>query len=209
MSGINLVDVGVISLLVISALIGLLRGFTRELLGIFAWIGALIAAIYGLVLLRPLLLPYIKNPFIADVVSGIIIFIIVLFILGSLSRSLSLRVKGSALGGLDRSLGLIFGIVRGGALFVIAYFIASLVSNVDKWPTEIKDAKTYPYVVESTAWFRSMIPEDAIKNLGLKIILDDEENSMKGKTPEEVVKALSQPKASVTPSPRRKREKER
>ena len=72
MGGINMVDFAVFGLLLVSAFVGIMRGFTREVLGIFAWLGALIVALYGISLLRPLLFPYIKNPFVADVVSGLV-----------------------------------------------------------------------------------------------------------------------------------------
>jgi membrane protein required for colicin V production len=193
--GINLVDFAVVGLLLISALIGIARGFTREVLGIGAWVGAFIAALYGLVLVRPLFAPYIKNPFVSDVIAGLLLFIIALFILGSLSRAISYRIKGSVLGGLDRSLGFLFGLVRGAVVLVIGFFIASLIWATDKWPTEIKDAKLYSYGVEGSNWLRNAIPEDAVKNLGLKVMPKVEE-TVKEKSTDHVVSALSQPKAS-------------
>lgn len=201
MSSINMVDFAVLGLLLVSAFIGIARGFTREVLGIGAWAGAFLTALYGLVIVRPLLAPYIKNPFVADVVAGLILFVIALFIFGSLSRMVSRSVKGSVLGGLDRSLGFIFGIARGGMVLVMIYFIATLVSNAEKWPQEIKDAKFYPYVLDGAAWIRSVIPADAIKNLGLKTLTQEEiEAAATQKSVEHVVSALSQPKAA-SPAP--------
>ena len=69
-------DLGLLAVVLISALLAMLRGFTREVLAIASWGAAAIAAIY----LHPLLVPYIK-PYIAkDVIAmaaaaGIVFFI--------------------------------------------------------------------------------------------------------------------------------------
>ncbi len=196
MASINMVDFAVVGLLLVSGFIGIARGFTREILGVAAWIGALFAALYGLVLVRPLLAPYIKTPFIADVVAGVLIFVVALFILGSFSRSISRHVKGSVLGGLDRSLGLIFGVIRGGVILIICYFVATLFyPKMEKWPADVKDSKSYPYVVDGTDWLKSLMPEDIINKLGLKD-KPEEVATPKDKALDQVVSALSQPKAA-------------
>lgn len=200
-NSINMVDFAVFGLLMLSGFIGILRGFTREVLGVAAWIGALFAALYGIVWTRPLLAPYIKSAFIADVVAGIVIFVIALFFLGTLSRNVSRTVKGSVLGGLDRSLGLVFGVVRGGVIVIIAYFGATLVyPKMEKWPAEVKDAKSYPYVVEGTDWMKTLFPSDITKRLGL-VEKQEEEGLAKDKSVDAVVSELSQPKPAAPVKP--------
>lgn len=206
METINLVDFAVIGLLLVSALIGIARGFTREVLGIFAWVGALFVALYGLILMRPLVSQMIGTPFVADVVSGLLLFIIALFILGTFSRNLSTRVKGSALGGLDRSLGFVFGLARGSAIVVIGYMIATFVySKPEKWPAEIKAAKTYPYVVDGAEWMKSLIPSDINKKLGLDE-KKEEEGIVTDANVSNMINALSQPKPAAVPAKEAKEE---
>ena len=58
-------DLGLIVVILISAFLAMLRGFTREVLAIASWGAAALAAIY----LHPLVLPYVK-PYIAkDVIA--------------------------------------------------------------------------------------------------------------------------------------------
>lgn len=198
MTNVNMVDFVILGLLLVSAFIGIARGFTREVLGIGSWVGALFAAIYGLVYARPFISAYIHNTFVADVVSGLVIFVIALFILGSISRHISKGVKGSVLGGLDRSLGFIFGVARGGVVVVIAYFIATLTSDPEKWPEEIKNAKSYPHVLRGAHWLRSLVPAEALKNLEQATPKKEElETEAKKQTVDTVVSALSQPKANA------------
>ena len=63
-----------------------------------------------------------------------------LIILMIIARSLSALVRDSVIGGLDRTLGLVFGLVRGAALVVIAYIIAGMVVQVDRWPDVVLEA---------------------------------------------------------------------
>ena len=58
-------DLGLLGVVLISALLAMLRGFTREVLAIASWGAAAIAAIY----LHPLLLPYVKPYISKDVVA--------------------------------------------------------------------------------------------------------------------------------------------
>src|SRR3990167_294789 len=101
----NMVDFAIIFLLGISILIGILRGATREVLGIAGWVGALATVFYGLPLFRPLGRYYIHNPMIADAAIAGVLFILSLAVFILISRLISTKVKGSLLGGLDRSLG--------------------------------------------------------------------------------------------------------
>ncbi|MGB7699881.1 MAG: CvpA family protein, partial [Methylovirgula sp.] len=49
-------DLGVIAIVLISAVLAMVRGFTREVLAIASWAAAAIAAIY----FHPYVLPYVK-----------------------------------------------------------------------------------------------------------------------------------------------------
>lgn len=198
MQAFNYVDLIVFGIFVLSSLIGIARGFTREFFGVIAWIGALGATLFGIVASRPLVQGFITNPFIADIVSGLFIFIITLFLLGSLSRYLSLKVKASLLGGLDRSLGLVFGLARAAALLVIAYFVTSVVWNPEKWPEELKQSRAIPHLRDWALWLKDAIPKDLLKNLGLKSEEKEEEAEFE-QSIDRVVFALSQPQ-SITSS---------
>lgn len=109
----NGIDIGVIVIVLSSGLFGILRGLTKEALGLVSWSGASCAAFVGLPLMRNIARAQIANPMIADGVTIILIFILFLVLFSLISHFLSGMVKNSALGGIDRSLGFSFGIVRG------------------------------------------------------------------------------------------------
>ncbi len=192
----NWVDIGVVLILVISAVIGFIRGATREVLGIGGWIGALLITLYGLVYARHFTQPYIKNPFVCDVVTGIVLFLIALLVLSLISRHLSVRIKGSLLGSLDRSLGLTFGFVRGGVLLCFTLLIASFIWKPVNWPDTVKSARSTGYLAQGANWIRTAVPNDSVKNIGLDTNSEPIQLAQYDMSSDAMVQELSQPKPS-------------
>jgi membrane protein required for colicin V production len=113
----NSIDLAILVLLFGSALIGLLRGFTREVLAMFTWLGSATAAYLTVPIFNKITSQYISNPMMADAVTGIILFLVFLIVFSIVSGFIANSVRNSTLGGVDRSLGFSFGLVRG--IFVI------------------------------------------------------------------------------------------
>lgn len=108
----NSVDIGILIVFGISCLAGFMRGFTREILGLFTWFGSALATYIAVPLMGGLARGHIANPMIADAVTAIVLFIIFLIIFSLISGAVSNSVKRSNLGSIDRALGVSFGIAR-------------------------------------------------------------------------------------------------
>ena len=131
-------DLGLIAVILVSALLAMLRGFTREVLAIASWIAAAAAALY----LYPYLLPYVKphlskEPW-ASIVSATAIFITSLIVVSIVTVNLSDAILDSKVGALDRSLGFLFGAARGFILCVVAFVFFSILSPADKQPAWVR-----------------------------------------------------------------------
>ena len=120
----NWIDVALGGILIISALIGLMRGFVKEILSLIAW-G--VAAYAAWMLAEPVAKDYVSRVFndekIAYIAALGAIFIGTLFLIGVVNLLISQVLKMTGLGFLDRLLGLILGTVRGvliGALITFA-----------------------------------------------------------------------------------------
>src|ERR1700731_906692 len=105
-------DLGLIVVVLISAFLAMLRGFTREVLAIASWGAAALAAIY----LHPLALPYVK-PYIAKDVIALAVAAAAVFFVTLIAGFLIINkllgdVFDSRVGGIGRSLGFLFGAVR-------------------------------------------------------------------------------------------------
>ena len=65
---ISWLDIILIVIMLISGFLAMVRGFTREVLSIFSWAMAAVAALYFTPRYSDLLTPYIENPSIAQIV---------------------------------------------------------------------------------------------------------------------------------------------
>lgn len=153
------VDFAVLGVLAVSGILAFLRGFVREILGIGAWIGAGAAAVWGAQYAQLPLERWISNPGWADAAALAGVFLVTLIILLMVAHLFGRMVRGSPLGGLDRTLGLLFGLARGAALVILAYILVGMVVPVDHWPTPVRQALTIQAAHRGAAWVAEYLPE--------------------------------------------------
>ncbi len=155
------VDLVVLAVIAVSALLAFSRGLVREVLGLAAWAGAIVIAVWALPRVRPQFQQWFgeTSPW-ADPAAFGAVFIVSLIILMIVSRSLSAIVRASPIGGLDRTLGALFGLARGAALIILAYIIAGMVVQVDRWPDAVLQARSLPLVYQGAKWAVEKIPSD-------------------------------------------------
>jgi membrane protein required for colicin V production len=163
---INLTDAAVVLVIVISGLLAFFRGLVHEVLAVISWIGAALATIYGFPYARPYATELITVPLIADMVAGVGIFLITLVLLSVLTNFVSHRIRQSALGPLDRSLGLVFGFLRGTALIAVAWLAFTLLLPREDHPKWITEAKVRPLVERGAVLLVSILPERLRREIG-------------------------------------------
>ena len=154
----NAVDVAVILVVLLSALVAFARGFVSEVLAVAAWIGAALATLYGFAHARPYVQEHIASPMLADAATAGGVFVLSLLILMIVSVQLSRLVRGSSLSAIDRSLGFLFGAVRGCVIVVLVYMIANAVFSEDAHPDWVREARSLPLVKKGEALILEMVP---------------------------------------------------
>ena len=154
------VDLAVLGVLAMSGLLAFMRGLVREVLGIGAWIGAGMAGIAGLPLARPIVGNWLQSPPWVDPLSFAAIFLVTLIVLSLIARLIGRIVRGSALGGLDRTLGLVFGLARGAALVILAYIIGGMVLPINRWPEPVLQARSLDPASIGAEWVVDQLPPD-------------------------------------------------
>ena len=156
----NAVDLAVLGVLAVSALVGLLRGMVREVLGVGAWaVAALVASPYGVFpAVAPFARAHITEPTVADAVAFGVVFIVVLGVLLLLVGWAASRVRTSALGGLDRTLGVLFGAARGIVLLAAAYIVMGLAVTTEQWPAPLLEARSLPLIHAGAERLASALP---------------------------------------------------
>jgi len=156
----NVVDLLVLAIVGISALLGLSRGLVREILGLGSWLTAGYAAYRLGPAVMPMTRQAIGNPDIADPAAYAITFVAILILLSLLANLVGRLVQLSALGGLDRTLGLVFGILRGALVLVAAYIPLALMLPPEKWPPAVLQARSLPWIYAGAVWVADKLPPD-------------------------------------------------
>ncbi len=162
---INPADLAVIVVLLLSALLAFTRGMVAEVLSVAAWVGAALITLNALPHVLPIAQNYIHVEMAAYAASAVALFVVSLVFLTILGRVISRGVQNSGLSALDRSLGFVFGLLKGAILASVAYlFFAWLVPNPAEHPAWLQSAKTRPMLVSGAAMIYEVMPESLRKD---------------------------------------------
>ncbi|HWD58997.1 MAG TPA: CvpA family protein [Stellaceae bacterium] len=154
----NPVDIGVIAVVGLSAVFAFARGFVREALSIVAWIGAGFITLYGFTTVYAIVDPMVHNPLLSQLIAGFGLFVASLIVLTILTGIVARTVRASGLSPIDRTLGFVFGILRGAFILSLAYLLVEMVQPNDR-PPWLRDAKSAPYLQQGADILRGFLPE--------------------------------------------------
>jgi membrane protein required for colicin V production len=164
----NPLDIGVIAVIVLSAIFAFARGFVREALSIIAWVGAAAITVYGFVPVLGIVDPFVKNPLLSQLIAGFGLFVVSLIVLTIITSFLARMVRASALSPIDRTLGFVFGLARGAFLVCLAYLLLDISVQPGERPAWIREAKSAPYLHQGADVLRQFLPESLkIKNAAI------------------------------------------
>ncbi|SLN47899.1 CvpA family protein [Oceanibacterium hippocampi] len=158
---INPADLAIFVVLALSALLAFMRGFTKEVLAVAAWVGAAFATLYLFLPLQPYLRAYIPSQLLADALTAVGIFIVTLVVISLLANMISSRVRDSGIGALDRSLGFLFGLLRGAVLVSIAWLVFVQIFPPRDRPDWIREARLMPVVGSFSETLVALLPPEA------------------------------------------------
>ncbi len=154
----TILDLVIIAVLLLSALLAAWRGFTREVLSIGAWVGAAVVMFLAGPTAVPFAKAYVEHETVAMIAAYAAIFVLALIPLSYISFRIAEGVQGSAIGPVDRLLGLVFGAGRGLVVLGIGYLVfVSLVSEA-RMPDWFKEARLRPLMESSGKVIASLLP---------------------------------------------------
>ncbi len=196
---VNVVDIVVGLVLLISGFLAYMRGFVHEVLSVGGWIGAILATIYGYPYVRPFARELIQVELIADIGAGASIFIVTLVVLSLFTRAVANRVQDSALNVLDRSLGFLFGLIRGALIVCLIYLGLTWVWTPAEHPEWMQTARSMPLIQRGAEVLRRLVPEDAM-NRAANAARATEQKTREAVEAERLVRELVRPRAENTES---------
>jgi membrane protein required for colicin V production len=139
-------DMAFLAVAVISGLLAMYRGFSREVLSIASWVAAAGAAAYFVVYQKPMAesiaaqlgVPSVQ---IAQIGAGALIFLITLICVHLITSRVSDFVLDSRVGMIDRIFGFLFGLGRAFVLVLIPYMgLSAAVEKKDQHPDWVRNA---------------------------------------------------------------------
>jgi membrane protein required for colicin V production len=158
-------DIVILIVLLLSAFLAYFRGFVREVLSLGTWAGAGLAAYFGFRHVSPYAREYITSGAVADIATGVGLFLGALVLLTFVNHAISKRVKDSALSTVDRALGLLFGAARGALIICVAYIAATWFWVEKDLPEFVTEARALPVVRDGAGLIIDWLPEDIQKNI--------------------------------------------
>lgn len=158
-----IVDIIVLLVTGLSLLMGLWRGLVKEALSLAFWIAAVLLAVFFSEDLAVYLDSWIANPALQRIVAFIVIFVVAVFAGGLLSNMISKMTSAVGLGAIDRTLGGLFGFIRGLVIVALAVMLTQQLEPFKPWYAE---SRAVPYLLEFTDYFRTMLEEQDLLPAG-------------------------------------------
>ncbi|WP_163271723.1 CvpA family protein [Chelativorans alearense] len=156
---ITLLDGILVGFTLVSAMLAMVRGFSREILSIASWAIAAIAAYFFYPLVLPYVTPYIGNAMVALVAAAAGVFFVALIIVTVITMKLADFIIDSRVGALDRTLGFLYGAVRGILVMAVALLFLNWLLGANP-PSWVAEAKSRPLLEGVGVWLQDLLPDD-------------------------------------------------
>lgn len=159
----NWLDFVFLGLVLVSGLISLYRGFVREVFSLATWIIAIWVGIRFASSTAVYLPPVVSDETLRLGIAFGLLFILVL-IAGGIAGIVAARlVRGTGLTGTDRSLGIVFGLLRGVLIVALLVFLAALTLFPEEpwW----QESRLVPEFERIVGWMLELLPEELEERL--------------------------------------------
>tara|TARA_B100001996_G_scaffold229967_1_gene177312 strand:- start:1916 stop:2461 length:546 start_codon:yes stop_codon:yes gene_type:complete len=136
------------------------KGFVLSILEAGKWLLAYVITLILFPRVKPYVNGVIDNEYILDVILGVGIFVIVIFLILMINKGLSRAVKFSGLGKLDTVFGFFFGFLRGYIICVCIFTTFNIFYNYTKWPLNTQSSWAFPYVQKGSNYLIKEFPNE-------------------------------------------------
>ena len=157
---VTLFDYVYIVLTILFIVQGTLKGFVLSILSIAKWILAYVITIYIFPQIKPYVEDIIDNEYVLDIILGIGIFIVIIFLILLINRAIKKVVSYSGIGTIDKVFGFFFGIIKAYVVVVCLYSAVEIIYNHEKWPLNLDDSFTYPCVEKGSNYLIKEFPDE-------------------------------------------------
>ena len=156
-------DYALLFLLGCSVIIGTMRGVLREVFSLASWVVSFVVANMYSKMLAPMLPAAIPGEMLRLIISFVVLFIVVRIAMMLLVRAVDALVGAGGLSGLNRSLGSVFGLVRGALIALVLVLLCGMTSIPQQpfW----KNAMFSPMAERAAMMVLPYLPEGIARNI--------------------------------------------
>ena len=135
------------------------KGFVLSILSASKWLLAYVITLVLFPRTKPYVEDIIDNEYVLDIILGVSIFVITIFIILMIKKGIRKAVTYSGLGTLDKVFGFFFGFLIAFVIAVCIFSTISIVYNYKKWPTNLDQSFTFPWVENGSNYLIKEFPD--------------------------------------------------
>ena len=136
------------------------KGFVLSLIAASKWLLAYVITLIIFPKIKPLVECIIDSEYVLDIILGVGIFVIIIFLILMINKGIGKAVTYSGLGTLDKVFGFFFGFLRSYIICVCIFSTISIIYNHDKWPMNLEKSFTFPYVEKGSNYLIKEFPNE-------------------------------------------------
>ena len=159
-SDISIIDFLYLVITVLSLIQCYRKGFVLSILSMAKWILAYVITLILFPKVKPYFKDIIDSEYVLDIVLGIGIFIVVIFIVLLINKGISKAVSYTGIGGLDKAFGFFFGFIKAYIIAVCIFSGIHIVYNYDKWPLNNDQSYIFPYLEKGSNYLIKEFPNE-------------------------------------------------
>ena len=146
LDNLNFFDIIFLIILIYNIVQCFLKGFSLSLISFMKWILSTIITIILVPRFQPVVSEYIESEFVNNIGLGVVIFILTLFIIILIGKTLSKAVTWTGVGSIDKGFGLIFGFFKGYIVSVCLFSIFNWFYPYQNWGISAEDAISFELI---------------------------------------------------------------
>ena len=157
---ISIIDLAYLIITILSLIKCYKKGFVLSILSMAKWLFAYIITLVIFPRVKPYFKNIIDNEYILDIVLGLAIFIVVIFLVLMINKAISKVIKYTGIGSLDSAFGFFFGFVRAYVICVCIFSGVHIVYNYEKWPINLRKSYIFPYIEKGSSYLLKEFPDE-------------------------------------------------
>ena len=136
------------------------KGFVLSILSMAKWLLAYVVTLILFPIIKPYFEGIIDSEYVLDIILGIGIFVVVIFLILLVNKGISKAVKYTGIGGLDVTFGFFFGFIKAYIISICIFSATHIVYNYDKWPINLNKSYIFPYIEKGSNYLIKEFPNE-------------------------------------------------